>query len=131
MFGRVFEKTWNLVAQSLKLRNLRQELLASNVANVDTPGYRRKDIPFRKLMEAYLGEGELPLRRTRAKHLSQVKIPPEPEALEAPETGTPNNVSLEEEMSRLMENHLLSQATLQALKKEIEMLREALTEGGK
>ncbi|RUM87157.1 MAG: flagellar basal body rod protein FlgB [Thermodesulfatator sp.] len=131
MFGKLWAKTWAVVSESLRLRTLRHEVLASNVANVDTPGYRRKDIPFRKLMEAYLGEGELPLKRTRKRHLSRAKIPPEPQALEAPETGTPNNVSLEEEMSRLMENHLLYQATLQALKKEIEMLREAITEGGK
>ncbi len=131
MFGRVFQKTWDLVNQSLKLRLLRHEVLASNVANVDTPGYRRKDVPFEKLMRAYLNESPLPLRRTRSEHFSALRSSRKPEIVEAEELGTPNNVSLEEEMSRLMENHLLYQATVQALIKEIQLLREAITEGGK
>jgi len=131
MFGRVFRKTWDLVSRSLKLRVLRHEVLASNVANVDTPGYRRKDVPFEKLMRAYLGEGELPLRRTRPEHLSLASPEVSPRVVEPEDVGTPNNVSLEEEMSKLMENHLLYQATVQALIKEIQIMREAITEGGK
>ncbi len=112
MFGRLFEKTWNVVARSLRLRILRHEVLSANIANVDTPGYRRKDIPFEKIMRAYLGEESLPLRRTRPRHLSLVSTEGKIETIQPEDVGTPNNVSLEEEMSKLMENHLLYQATV-------------------
>ncbi len=131
MFGKVFQRTWDLVARSLKLRVLRHEVLTSNVANVDTPGYRRKDVPFERIMQAYLGESPVPLKRTHPEHLSGFSPSEKPEIVEAEDIGTPNNVSLEEEMSRLMENHLLYQATVQAFIKEIQLMREAITEGGK
>ncbi len=84
-------------------------------------------------MEAYL-KGKPPLKITNPRHLkpSVLEPPtyPEEEAL-PPEEGTPNNVSLEEEMAKLSENNLMYQATVQALIKELELLREAITEGGK
>ncbi len=131
MLGRLFERTWEVVARSLKLRNLKHEVLASNVANVDTPGYIRKDVPFEKIMRAYLGKEGLPLKRTRPQHLAFPPGEVNPVVEVREEVGTPNNVSLEEEMSRLMENHLLYQATLQALIKEITLMRDAITEGGR
>jgi len=43
-------------AEALNLRAFRQELLAANIANADTPGYQARDIDFRKsLQEAIAG----------------------------------------------------------------------------
>ena len=67
MWG-IFEKTFNIVKTSLKLRAYRHTLLASNIANVDTPGYRRKDIPFEKVIQAYLSNKDIPLKTTNPKH---------------------------------------------------------------
>ena len=130
MFGINFSKTWNLVRRSLKLRNFRHNILASNIANVDTPGYRRKEVPFERIMRAYLGE-DLSLKLTNIRHISDIPRDFEAHVVEPEDVGTPNNVSLEEEMSKLTENHLLYQATVEALIKEIGLLREAITEGGK
>ena len=38
-------------AEALNLRAFRQELLAANIANADTPGYQARDIDFRKSLE--------------------------------------------------------------------------------
>ena len=38
-------------ADALNLRAFRQELLAANIANADTPGYKARDIDFRKALE--------------------------------------------------------------------------------
>src|SRR5215510_7122675 len=38
-------------AEALNLRAYRQELLAANIANADTPGYKARDIDFRKSLE--------------------------------------------------------------------------------
>ena len=42
-------------AQALVLRGQRQQLLASNIANADTPGYVAKDINFKQAMETAQG----------------------------------------------------------------------------
>jgi flagellar basal-body rod protein FlgB len=132
MWG-IFEKTFNIVKTSLKLRAYRHTLLASNIANVDTPGYRRKDIPFEKVMQAYLSNKDIPLKATNPKHIRDGRgsIKKLAEAYETNTLGTPNNVSLEQEITELTENQVLYEATLQALAKEIERLKEAITEGGR
>lgn len=37
--------------QALRVRGLRQEILASNIANADTPGYRARDIDFKSQLD--------------------------------------------------------------------------------
>jgi len=128
----VFERTFNLVKTVLKIRSYKHSLLASNIANVDTPGYRRKDIPFEKIIQSYLSEKNR-LKTTHTKHFdgSFKNINKLLKAYEGETLGTPNNVNLEEELVQLTENQMLYEATLQALSKELERLREAITEGGR
>lgn len=57
---------------ALNLRSQRQELLASNIANADTPNYKARDIDFKSALDAALSgksEGALAMARTRAGHL--------------------------------------------------------------
>jgi flagellar basal-body rod protein FlgB len=131
MFG-TFSKTFSLVKTALKLRSHKHSLLASNIANVDTPGYRRKDIPFEKIIQSYLSE-EIHLKTTHPKHLKGFRKNLEEliKSYEEETLGTPNNVNLENELVQLTENQILYEATLQALSKELERLKEAITEGGR
>lgn len=57
---------------ALNLRSARQELLASNVANADTPGYKARDVDFATtLRDALAGSSEeLPVVRTAEAHLA-------------------------------------------------------------
>ena len=57
---------------ALSLRSTRQELLASNIANADTPNYKARDVDFASALKGVLarGEGVAPaLTGTAAKHL--------------------------------------------------------------
>lgn len=55
-------------AQALQLRAMRNEVLASNIANADTPNYKARDIDFASAMAAQRS-GQLALQRTSDKHL--------------------------------------------------------------
>ena len=57
----------------LNLRSARQELIASNIANVDTPNYKAKDINFAKALQgAMSGNGpKLQMAGTVSHHLSR------------------------------------------------------------
>ena len=57
---------------ALNLRALRQQVLASNIANADTPGYKARDIDFRKSLEdAVAGRvTTTQLARSAAAHLT-------------------------------------------------------------
>ncbi len=57
---------------ALHARAYRQELLASNIANADTPNYKARDIDFKGALEGALAgrtEGALGLARTSTRHL--------------------------------------------------------------
>lgn len=51
--------------QAMRFRMARESVLAGNVANADTPGYRRRDLSF----EGVLGQQTADLRRTHRDHL--------------------------------------------------------------
>jgi len=66
---------------ALNLQAYRQQLLASNIANADTPHYKARDLRFRDALDAAVGRrrtDRLPLSRTNARHLDgQKKFSPE------------------------------------------------------
>jgi flagellar basal-body rod protein FlgB len=57
---------------ALNLRSARQELIASNIANADTPNYKAKDINFANALQSALSgvAAKLPVTETSSRHLS-------------------------------------------------------------
>ncbi|MDP1634196.1 MAG: flagellar basal body rod protein FlgB [Gallionellaceae bacterium] len=57
---------------ALNLRAARQELIASNIANADTPNYKARDIDFTSALQGALGQGgdRLAVAKTAAAHLA-------------------------------------------------------------
>ena len=103
----------------------RQQALAANVANLDTPGYRAKDYSF----EAQLTS--LTLASTSDNHIA-----PEGDASPARmyEVGTRekpngNNVDIEREMTEITKNGLQYITLVQYLNQKIRTLRSAISEG--
>ncbi len=60
------------IQSALNVRALRQEVLASNLANSDTPNYKARDIDFQTALTAAKGAlgGSLALTRTDAGHIA-------------------------------------------------------------
>lgn len=105
----------------LDLLAYRQRLVASNVANADTPGYHTRDIDFQFEFMS-MAEGASP-REMGAPNLI------EPEGLTGKTDG--NNVSLDREARLLSENAMRFQFAGQLLKMELKALKSAIQEGGK
>lgn len=62
----------NFHQTALRVRNQRQELLASNIANADTPQYKARDIDFKSVMQTALQSGpEASSAQTAASQLQQ------------------------------------------------------------
>jgi flagellar basal-body rod protein FlgB len=96
----------------------RQQLLASNLANVDTPGYRTRDSrPFAGEIERAMA-GEEPLFTPVAHEMRGL--------MERPDG---NNVSVERESLLMAENQLHFQVAVQFLRAEFRRLVTAINEG--
>ncbi|HFC46907.1 MAG TPA: flagellar basal body rod protein FlgB [Dissulfuribacter thermophilus] len=133
----LFGKGFDLLDKVLAIRSKKNAVISANIANVDTPGYRAKELSFEKALNFYLKRSKtgLPLRTTDPRHISNQpweKIAQPGDLIEeSKELGTPNNVDLDVEMARLAENNLQYQATLQVLIRRLEALKNAVTEGGR
>lgn len=96
----------------MDLLSTRQRLVASNIANADTPGYHTRDIDFQfELQNAVAGE-------------PRVSDAP---GLAAKNDG--NNVSLDREARLLAENALRFQMASNLLRSQIRLTRSAIAEG--
>jgi len=65
------DKEIQFVQSALNLRARRQEVLASNIANADTPNYKARDLDFAAALKQAMGpaKGDITLARTSARHL--------------------------------------------------------------
>jgi len=108
----------NLLARYLDLAATRQALITSNIANVDTPGYRTRDIDFHgELQRALQSDGEA----------TTEPIVREVQGLIARPDG--NNVSIDRESMLLAEVQLQFSVAEQLLKSDFKTLSMAINEG--
>jgi flagellar basal-body rod protein FlgB len=54
----LFDTTQNGLARALTGSSMRQQAIAQNIANVNTPGYRRQDVDFQSALHAAWDQGE-------------------------------------------------------------------------
>ena len=126
---KLFDKTMSLVQRSLDIRASRHQTLSSNVANVETPGYVPKDLPFQKVFERFLDNpSTIPLKKTHDRHLP-AEDPPVPQDFSAEvETESGSEVDIDQQMAKLAENNLMFQAGVQSLIKKFEALKNTISE---
>ncbi len=65
-----FDSALGIHAKALDVRAKRTELLASNIANSDTPGFKARDIDFRSALSSASSHSRKGLQQTHARHLS-------------------------------------------------------------
>jgi flagellar basal-body rod protein FlgB len=106
----------NQLNQYMTLVSVRQKLVASNVANADTPGYKTQDIDFEsELANASKAGGVSPLVNT---------VP----GLRVKNDG--NNVDLDREARLLAENALRFSVASNLLRSQLKTVRMAIEGGG-
>lgn len=130
-----FDPVIGALNTSLNLRLMNQNVISSNIANADTPGYKTKKLEFEQAFRDALGV-ETPVRliETHSGHTaSHLTDPILPEIYEEPndvESLDHNTVDRSSEMAKLAENQILYDASTELLKKKLGMLKYGVTEGG-
>ena len=121
-------------AAALKLRSQRTEVLAANLANADTPGYRARDIDFKHALAAASGQtgAGVHLATTKAGHIGAATAngTPAPELKYrvplAPALDG-NTVDGQLEQAAFAENTVRYQATLSFVSSKFRALMTAIT----
>ena len=135
--GILFDKTMQVAARALNLRARKHDLIVSNLANADTPGYKAFDLLVEESLQRQAGtENKLALKTTDAGHLTGSAggpSAPEPKIIRTPEPnnlrGDGNTVDMDREMSSLAANQLLFRASAQIVAKKFQILRNVITGG--
>lgn len=107
----------------------RHELLANNVANAETPGYKRLDYDFRGQLQKELSKVASPIR-TNSRHLSASTSQRaffEQDLSSITPDG--NSVDIDREMGEVATNTLYYEAVSRQLASYMGLLRKAITEG--
>ena len=121
--------------RSMTLATRRLDLVAGNLANIDTPGYRTRDFDFQEHLKSALqgipGQG-LPMAKTDSRHLSGGSGGVNPSPLQVAtgqERNDGNNVSLDREtmlLQRTQSSYVLASTFLQGeVRRTLQAIRDA------
>ena len=123
----VNDKMFPVVENMLDWAAKRQQTISANLTNIDTPGYRAKDVSFSEYMQ------NLGLDTSSSSHLPGFRETSNMRIYEvgAPEKQNGNTVDLDREMTELTKNGLQYIALVQFLNQKIRTLRTAISDGGK
>ena len=122
------DKALGISPQVLALRAQRMNLLSSNIANADTPGYKARNIDFAAALEpAKAGQGEM--KQTHSAHIPLIGSAVRPDALyRVPAEVAPDGNSVDPtlEHASFMDNAVRYQTSLQLLDSRIKGIKNAI-----
>ena len=129
---------FNYLPRAMTAASMRHEVISHNIANVNTPNYRRSVLEFEELLarEIYGEEpdGKLKMVRTHDNHLPAAPLPFRAEPTIYQDNTTimrtdDNNVDIDIEMASLAKNQLYYNAAATGLNGYVTLLRNIITSG--
>jgi flagellar basal-body rod protein FlgB len=113
----LFNKTIGMLSAILDFRSERNKVIASNIANIDTPGYKPKELVFKKQLEDFIDNGtEVTMTKTDKGHLSKQSS----HSFEV--INSEEAVKIDNEMEKLAENHLMYNLTVELMARKFKSI---------
>ena len=122
------DRTFPALENLLSWTSKRQQALASNVANRDTPGYRSTDYSFESELQA-----SVRLTLTSPKHIAASRDTGNARVYEVETSTKPNgnNVDIDRELTEVTKNGVQYLTLVEYLNQKIRTLRAAINDGGR
>ncbi|MBK7461671.1 MAG: flagellar basal body rod protein FlgB [Betaproteobacteria bacterium] len=127
------EQSLSVFSQALNLRTQRHQVLASNIANADTPNYKARDFSFETAMQnAMSGRsdvGRVDMARTSAGHIARSGAGGSADFKYRSETQSAvdgNTVDMDVERAQITENAMQYQILTQLITNKFQGIRSAL-----
>ena len=129
----VNDKTLKALTTALNFREMRQELISTNVANANTPGFKAKKLDFEEALARALDvDGQMKMNAIDERHHNvgnggfnnlEPEIYDDPNGVVS-ENG--NTVDVEAEMARMAENKLMYDSLVQLINKKMGIMKYAI-----
>jgi flagellar basal-body rod protein FlgB len=126
--SRLMGKTVALLSHALDYRSANHGVISGNLANIDTPGYRTQELSFDQELRRAVDKEGVSMKKTDERHfprstdLYNGKGSHELES-SAQEINESNQLNIDLEMAKMVQNNLLYEASAKLLAKKFEGLR--------
>lgn len=125
----------NKLFEQLNFRAEKQKVISSNIANINTPNYKTKELVFEDELNSQLNS--LKMRQTNSKHISSIDnnlSNINPKLLQAQglqEQNDGNNVNLDSQMSEMSKNKILYDAIQSSIRKDSNLFKSVIESSAK
>lgn len=128
----LFGDTFQTLENSLDYATVKNQTLANNIANVDTPNYKAKDVAFKDILANELN-GPTKTKQTQPEHMSSNHtLHNQFQAFEKNDTNynhNGNNVDMDKEMASLAKNQLYYQSIVDRMNDKFHDLQTVVRGG--
>ncbi|HOK65193.1 MAG TPA: flagellar basal body rod protein FlgB [Anaerohalosphaeraceae bacterium] len=112
----------NLLEAGMRAEGIRQQAIAHNIANINTPGFRRSDIKFEEILQEALKKNE---------SIDPDSLKPEIyQPQNTPLNEFDNDVSLDSEVGEMVKNTIKHRTYMLILKKKYQQMDAAIKVSG-
>ena len=127
----IFDRTVTGLSKAMDLTWKRNDALAGNIANAETPQYRAVDVTFGKELERAFGHNNETVFRTQSEHLDVGQNQSSRYIQDGSGITKPdgNNVDIDLQMGRLASNSGDYASAARLIKRQIGLIRTAIREG--
>jgi flagellar basal-body rod protein FlgB len=125
----------NTLYEQLNYRGEKQKVISSNIANINTPNYKTKDLIFEDELNS--ATNSLKLKQTNVRHISSISSissngnPRLVEVKGLEEQNDGNNVNLDTQMGEMSKNKVLFDAIQSSIKKDSRLFRSVVESSAK
>lgn len=129
-------KLINILQKAMDGSSTQNMAISNNIANVNTPGYKKQIVTFQEELEKSINQANnhLSLKRTSEKHLTG-REPVDQNMISISEINNTklrndgNNVDVDMELAALAENTLYFNSLIELLSSQLSLLRTSISEG--
>ena len=124
-----FDNALGIHQHTVGVRERNAEVISTNIAQANTPGYKSKGMDFQKALQAATSEASIGLNRTDGRHIAastrvtgevMYRLPTQPD------TGDGNTVDMDLERNLFVQNQIRHQASLDFLGSKFKNLTKAI-----
>ncbi len=134
---RIFSQTVSILEKALDLRSKKHNVIASNIANMDTPDYKAFDLVIEKELQKVTGQrNSISLNKTNEAHMQSQRSKAGGVSVAIDDTqglslrGDGNTVDIDKQMGNMAENTLMYKAAAQMIQRKFQGLKSVI-QGGK
>jgi len=122
-----------VLEKALSAASLRHNVISNNIANVNTPGFKKSDVSFEDKLQLAMNAKSSSMARTHERHLPmRARLSDEPSISTSATTvlrGDGNNVDIDSEMAALAKNSIYYDAVAQQIGKYFATIKSVIKEG--